>query len=175
MRDYRGDLRKFRKHLGQRQTEQLRDERRKPDAAAAHGIGQNHQRPRLEHQATTDGDADGRTRPFHRGEEAADEDVDPQNEVAQAVPPEGVGRRSGSAPGWCWTGTPAPAGAPAGRCPKDHSGDDGHGGEPVPQQLPAAGGVLLAVVEADQRLTALRNAHHHVDDQGVGVGDDGVS
>ena len=58
---------------------------------------------------------------------------------------------------------------------KDHSRHHGHSREPVPQQLPAAGGVLLAVVEADQGLTALGNPHHYVDDQSVGVGDDGVA
>ena len=160
---------------GHHRTQRLGDHRCKPDARTAHGSCQQQQRHGLERKSPAHGDGDSRLWPLHRRQEAAHEDVASQQYVAQAVPPQRAGRAAQQLRLFRAEEDPGDLGGKDHHTGEDHRRHDAHRRKAVPQQLPAACRVLLAVVVADQRLAALRDTQHGVDDEGVHIGDDGVA
>jgi len=128
----------------------------------------------LQHKAAADGNADGGHRALVGCHKAADDDVEAQQQIRDAVLPESLN-------GVCdqLLRCMREVGAHDLRREEEneheqHRRKHTHGRERVAQELAAGRIVLLAVLVAHERLRALRHADHQVDDDGRCIGDDRI-
>ena len=128
----------------------------------------------MQHEPAADGDADGGNGTLERGQKPADDDVEADKEIRNAVAAEGVdGVFDKLARGVREIGAHDLGGKEENEH-EQYRREHAHGRERVAQELAAARVVLLAVVIAHERLRALRDADHEVDDDGRHIGDDRV-
>ena len=128
----------------------------------------------MQHESAADGDADGRKRTLERGQKSADDDVEADEQIRNAVAAEGVDGVFDKLAGRVRKIGAHDLGGEEENERKQHRREHAHSRKAVAQELAAGGVVFPAVLEAHKRLRALRDADHQVDDDGRHIGDDRV-
>ena len=147
---------------------------RVPDRLAAERGGKRQQHRALQHKAAADGNADGWDGALKRRQKAADDDVEAKEQIRNAVMPERARRVRDQLLPRVREVEAHELRRKDVKPEEEHRRGDANGRERIAQELSARGAVSPSVLEAHERLRALRDADHQLDDERRHIGDDRV-
>ena len=128
----------------------------------------------MQHKAAADGNADGWDGALKRRQKAPDDDVEAKEQIRNAVMPERAHRvRDQLLPRMREVEAHELRRKDV-KSEEEHRRGDTNGRERIAQELSARGAVAPSVLEAHERLRALRDADHQLDDERRHIGNDRV-
>lgn len=128
----------------------------------------------MQHKAAADGNADGWDGALKRRQKAADDDVEAKEQIRNAVMPERAHRVRDQLLPRVREIEAHELRRKDVKPEEEHRRSDANGRERIAQELSARGAVSPSVLEAHERLRALRDADHQLDDERRHIGNDRV-